>query len=268
MTLRRLRLAAAIASALACGHAAAQQSPETPAFPIWLAPALELKSQAEIDTRLNRAFEPEERIKLTRNAADKTGQEPRNCASLSTLAADGYRPQAGVETYLYYILKTTCDAVGLVRAMRPSKQSYVNNLVLNEAALRVLPARIDLSVACGTDGRLPGAEFSAMSWHDYSSSQNGGVAALGKLDVAVRNNFEITVKSAISETTFEILARGDLDFDGVEDLLVRVSRDLSGSAPGAAAIFMLTRDTPDGVLRLLDDRCGPRFPIVLGPRPR
>jgi hypothetical protein len=267
---RRLLWPLTAAIAVLSVAAARSQSRDDAGFtyPVWLSPALEMGSLAEIESRLARQMDTDERIEVTRNGAAASRQPARNCNSMLTLAAQGYKPDAGVDNYLYVIQKTTCDAIVLLRQARPGRQSYVRTFTLSEVALRYLPARIDPSAACGGDGKPAAADLNTTSWRDYFANDGNGGGSRSRLNVAVRNQSEMTVKLPNAEITFELLARADLNDDGYEDLIVRVSRDLSATVTGAATVFVMARDTPDGLLRVLDERCGERGANATSTRPR
>ena len=249
-------IAAALALAAGALGAAETGAPDANwTYPVWLSPVLDLESIDKIDARLARPLEAFARIGVAREDVKGARVEVRNCLNLRELAAEGYRPDAGEDAYMLGIQKTTCDALRMLKAAKPARLSYVRLFVLNGAALNHLPARIDPSIACRADGRLPGGDLSLMSWREFQGGVEVASGRPGPLAITLRDDGEMTVRAGKAEVTFEILARGDLDGDGYEDLLMRVSRDVSRAAPGTAAVFMLTRDGPDGMLRVVDDRC-------------
>ena len=266
--MKRRLLVAALALGMALGEATVavaqgrDESASVP-YPIWLSPSLDIKSFSEIEARLDRPLDSDERVEVTRNGVASSRQPARTCNQMLSLAAQGYKPDAGVDSYLYAIQKTTCEAVTMLRRVQPAKDSLVRTFVMSEIALRFLPARIDPSVTCGSDGRWPGGDLTSTPWRDYYGFE--GVGGRGRPVVTVRNQSEMQVKTAAAEMTFELLARGDFNGDGYEDLIVRASRDLSGASPGVANVFVMTREVPDAILRLVDDRCAPNATSV---RPR
>ena len=72
------------------------------------------------------------------------------------------------------------------------------------------------------------------------------------VQLKVLNDFKIEGRIEWWFYDVEILARADFNRDGLEDLLVIASADATEGTWAATTIFLLNRDTPDGVLWVVD----------------
>jgi hypothetical protein len=146
----------------------------------------------------------------------------------------------------------------------------VRNFVFDRNALDLLPAIVGGAESCGFLCRLKRANERGDTWtqledslfkqharEDISMSISGQTRSITVADDKTATIlFEYVEEIPVEETKttiwsfsvdrnpLEILAYGDFNEDGLEDMLMR--------RQGARSVYLLTRDTPDGVFYALN----------------
>jgi hypothetical protein len=144
------------------------------------------------------------------------------CTQYLRAIDDGYQPQDTFDASQESFFKSRCAPLWFLRASQPSRESHVKDLRLDgPAPLSKLPGKLNLFVASPTE-----EEEAAM--------------ARGESLAALNPKAKVTRKDAISlvfvdlegqfETTIDMIAWGDFDRDGLEDvLLFQTGHSLEGS---------------------------------------
>ncbi len=227
-------------------------------IPVWISPALELDGLGAIDARLERNFDPDDRVEASRGGPNAVVRiEGNNCKAIRRLAGEGALPDSPNDRFIFVYQKSTCDVVEMLRSAEPARDSFLRDFTLNAAAFDYLPAMVDVADDCAAICQLYNASLRRQSWRAYN---NGSLAEPGQapaltvpaFTIEITPERETVVTRGGSRVSFEMLARGDFNRDGLEDLVVRVSRGADDVRLGAARLFVLSRDQPDGVLRVID----------------
>ncbi len=163
-----------------------------------------------------------------------------------------------------------CDALEKLATAKPAGRSFVRNFVFDQNALDLLPAIVGGAESCGFLCRLKWANERGDTWaqledslfkqharEDISMSISGQTRSITvEDDKTATILFEYVEEIPVEETKttiwsfsvdrnpLEILAYGDFNGDGLEDMLMR--------RQGARNVYLLTRDTPDGVFFVLN----------------
>lgn len=235
----RTRVIAVLAGAL-CASATFLAAPAGGAerYPVWWTPDLELESLDRIDERFARPWDNDLRMHEGGNRK-KRRQDASSCASLWQLLAAGYSAAGGPEYQHQRGQIATCRTLELIKTATPARESFVRDFELTPGSFAFLPA-LDvgwLSDVCSQSrgkGRL-------VPFTDYLSRH--GVTVLVKM-----SRDTTRVETEIIGYIMSIDARADIDGDGLEDLLVYVDHYYTQGTGGGTNLFILSRDTPDGML--------------------
>ncbi len=237
-------LAAAVAAGASPGPALAEEAEMT--YPVWWSPLLELDSLEGIDARLERQIWPGDDEGLPLNRWDgevRHEAAAANCLELERLVAAGYEGIGSNGFALQLYNQALCRAIKALRRIRPAERSHLRNFVLNEDAIHVLPAMVNIAISC-----------------DHRCRQVVANERLIPLDrfepvfrVTVKGDDEIVVRTFGQETILTVLARGDFNGDGLDDVLLLASGGATEGTWGGAELYLLTRETPGAVLRVLEE---------------
>ena len=191
------------------------------------------------------------------------------CNMRRGLFEEGYfaeAPQQYSEVYLWAM----CDALEKLATVRPAQQSFVRNFVFDRNAMDLLPGIVGGAESCSFLCRLKRDNEKGITWtqledslfkrytrEDSSAQVSSVVRSIRVKDnktatIMIENVQEIPIDDekttvwsySVDRSSLEILAYGDFNQDGVEDMLMR--------RQGARNIYVLTRDTPGGVFYVLN----------------
>ena len=214
---------------------------EEPPYPVWWSPVLELDSIEAIDARLARALwlEYDDGMPLIKIEGDEREDvSADNCIELRKFDEQGYFGAGSHDQWVQQYLLAHCRAIEWMRRARPAKRSFLRDFVLDEEAIHVLPALVDISPSCdyrcrqlvADERRIPLSQFEPV------------------FRVTVTSTEEIEIRTLGAETDLSILARGDFNDDGLDDLLLLASSGATEGTWGGAEIYLLSRGTPGAVL--------------------
>ncbi len=240
----RLAVVAAMALGLSlCPIIAAAAEAEQ--YPIWWSPALELESLDKIDERLRRRLWPGDEYGLPMYrivAGNEIRIEVENCVSLERRRAEGYDGVGNNNHKLAVYHTAWCDALRVLQAAKPAKDSYLRNFVMDADSVDYLPALLNIFDSCQRICRR------------YRANDIG--IPLGRFepefDVEVVSQLEIKGRRDYSTFSVEIVGRADFDGDGLDDLLVIAGAGATEGTGGGTKLFVLGQQSSDGILRVLD----------------
>ncbi len=235
----------ALAFLAALGLAGPLFAAEDGFYPVWWSGKLELESLDQVDQRLRRDLWPDipEGLKLYKKQGDgHVTAQARNCESLIRLSEEGYYGGGSPDIYVQYYQLSVCQAVALLGQAKPARVSYLRDFVPNKDAVNYLPAMVNIYASCRVVCRA------------YYANKRG--VPLAKFDEV--EDFKITDKNSLIvwtgawriEMTF--IARGDFTSDDLDDLLLLSSGGATEGTLGGAELYLLTRDKPGAVLRVID----------------
>ena len=227
------------------GTGTATESGGEPPYPVWWSPVLELDSLDDIDERLARALwrETDEGMPLIKIDGDKREDvTASSCVELIRFDEQGYFGAGSHDQWVQQYLLAQCRAIEWLRRARPAERSFLREFVLDEEAIHLLPAMVDISPSC-----------------DFLCRQNVANERripLGKFEpvfrVTVTSNEEIEIRTLGAETDLSILARGDFNEDGLDDLLLLASTGATEGTWAGAEIYLVSREAPGAVLAVLE----------------
>ncbi len=243
-TIRAIKTILAVIALLLLSHTVSASDEEP--YPIWWSPSLELESLDRIDERLERPFWPDdEGFVMGKWDIDKYSAKDLapNCATMIDLAEKGYSSAGSsndiaVQTFFM----AECEALRYLKNAQPAKRSYLAGFVLDRKAFQFLPHLAFYGPSCG-----------GACWQYYANEERrpmGEPEPLIEFDII--SDHEMTFKTDTDLAKMAILARADFNHDGFDDVLLRSSAYMLHGTWGATDLFLLTRDAPEGVLRVVN----------------
>ncbi len=240
-------------------------------YPVWWSDKLRLESLEQVEARLEGPFWGSgESYTVYKGVGDGRSETTVDtCNMRRDLFEEGYyaeAPQQYFEVYLWAM----CDALEKLGTAQPAQRSFVRNFVFDRNAMNVLPAIVGWSESCDFMCRLRLANERGVTWTQIEDSilkrrarENKSIPLTGEVrSIQVEDDKTATIlfeyieevpiegerttiwSYSVDRNLLEILAYGDFNEDGQEDMLIRLQ--------GAPTVFVLTRDTPDTVFYVLN----------------
>ena len=214
-------------------------------YPVWWSAELELDSLDQVEARLRRDIWPDfpEGMKLYKaKGAGYVTAQARNCNSLIRLSEEGYYGGGSPDIFVQFYQLSVCQAVDFLGQAKPARVSYLRDFVLNKHAVNYLPAMVNIYASCSFVCRAFYANRRGVSLAKFDEIE--------RLKVTDKNSLIVWTVGWRIEMTF--VARGDFDFDGLDDILLLSSGGATKGTMGGAELYLLTRDEPGAVLRVID----------------
>ena len=257
----RARLWAAAAAAFLLGSTGAALPADEGLYPIWWSPKLELDSLDEVEAELDAPFPSGTEVEVTSHSIEPelyfdevrgefwlTNLETAdNCRSLIELTAAGF--DSG-EYRLRAALGARCYSLDALSTAQPAKASYLRDSVLDDTAIRYLPAMLGLLGDCSYLKEILEANRRGLAWAPLPDHD-----PYYRIDRAeARDHNTLVVKGKVVNntnwvSTIQIYGRGDFNGDGLDDLLVRT--DVDEIVNRSPRLFLLTRSGRDQTLRVV-----------------
>jgi hypothetical protein len=189
----------------------------------------------QVDAELDRPW-PEPMVGVTGDGEEAVA---RSCAQRLALGSgfeawDEYRTWEGATRFL------RCSALAALRTARPATVSYVAAFRLDPSAVDQLPPTIGWTVS---DYAVAAAEAAAAEGRPWS--------AVEPLEATVQDEVTLQVRGAGFVQTLQVLARGDFDADGAEDLLLASRQAAEGGSLQIVSLHVVTRTEAGGPMRIV-----------------
>ena len=214
-------------------------------YPVWWSAELELDSLDQVEARLRRDLWPDfpEGLKLYKaQGAGHVTAQARNCNSLIRLSEEGYyggnSSNIGVQNYQ----RSICRAIALLGQAKPAFTSHLRDFVLNEEAVRYLPALVNLQPSCHSICQAYFKNKRGVPLTDFEDIER----------VEVTNEDKLIVWTPGWRVKMSLVARGDFNSDGLDDILLVSHGGATEGTYGTANLYVLTRDKSGAVLRVID----------------
>ncbi len=259
-------LVAAIGFSLISAASAAEEGP----YPIWWSDKLRLESLDQVDARLERPLWDNGGYTVYKGVGnERTETTVDACNMRRRLFEEGYYAGASQRYFAVY-LWAMCDALEKLATAKPAARSYVRNFVFDRNVFDLLPAIVGGAESCGFLCRLKWANERGDTWTQLEDDlfkrharENTSIAVSGQTrsikveddktatilfeyveEVPVEDEKTTIWSYSVDRSPLEILAYGDFNEDGLEDMLMR--------RQGARYVYVLTRDTPEAVFYVLN----------------
>ncbi len=241
--LRRLPLllviCVVISSPLLRSQAVAPKAVRKPGYPVQYSPRLNLSSATEIDQSLKSAFT--EGIAHPAGV-DNCGQLLDKCGSFSQGDCGGQSSSASDrDVQAQKSTTVSCLILWEMRHATPSTTSHVAKLKWDEHILPLLPPQLAINVSDESLGKAKLAATRGEGWPDFDKSVTASNDGPDQIVVQGDGFVERVI----------LWGRGDLNGDGIQDLLVQSLDTLAGGSYRNTRLFILTRKTPGGKLTVV-----------------
>lgn len=133
-----------------------------------------------------------------------------------------------------------CQARVLALAARPAAVSHLRTLAFDETLPDQLPWQVAM-ILSGAEADRIAAERPRATWREALFAPLAGFSSCGAYCVSYSGEAQ----------TVSLVARGDFDGDGVEDMLLWSHEAAVGGSYRATRMFLLTRRTPEGQVELI-----------------
>ncbi|MFG5408505.1 hypothetical protein ABXN37_10825 [Piscinibacter sakaiensis] len=227
----------AAAAPVAAASAAAAEPPRIGPGAIEWSQALQLPTLNDVPWRLGLGFEHLSRIELDGRSRHASARDCRELlAALDAgllLSLEQDVPAANFEA-------ANCRAIALIGRAGRATRSHVKDLRLDASSVPRLPTEVATAVDAAARARLAAA----------TARRQALPSLFPDLGAAVQGA-SLVLSADDWESRLHVLARGDFDHDGQEDLLLSVIERTVDNRFENTKLFIVTRDGPDSSLRVV-----------------
>ena len=230
-------------------------APEAEEIPVRWSASLGLETLDDIERRLEEPLWNEVGILLARRWRHVgEGQAPEPIEPLRILSCADYgaadlahlNTRSQSDHNLMREFAADCSALKALGAATPARTSFVGGFRLDDRAVDVLPASTHLAISPVESRAIEEADAKGWSWRQWHESRDSSLVAVREAADG-STAFEWTR----ARSRMEILASGDFDGDGSEDLLLRVSEWPGYAHASRSKTFLVTRHGPGAVMQVL-----------------
>lgn len=212
-------------------------------YPVRWTSEVKLKDSNEIDRLLDRRgnlSEAGEGMTLTLiNDSDKEIDATNfNCKEYFNSTEKGFYPKTNYDVEMDGWFNQICSPLKYLKNVSPSRISYLENFKLSDAPLKTLPLTLGLYLSGDEEERVDTAFAKGMTWEDFSPEM--------KAEIKSPNLIELIGDDSL--TVITLLAWGDFNGDGTEDILLNVSHSIPSGTYHDYNHVILTRLGENGKL--------------------
>jgi hypothetical protein len=176
----------------------------------------------------------------TRKGKGGEARKVTGCAEAKALPA-GFEPETEQDFAAFKTDLLHCRVIELLLAAKPASANHLSGFVLDERSLDQLPASLIPTPSPEEGRKLELAAARGTSWRKSDP----------KIHIVKKKTDAITIESARTRAILTLLGRGDLNGDGLDDLVLeRAGGGLKGTWASTEA-FILTRRSATGPLEVL-----------------
>jgi hypothetical protein len=230
-TLPLLSVLAAASCALTPQDTQKSSGQQSGDYAVQLSSRLNVSSQSDLDQRLQAAFSD--------GTAHPAGV--RNCVEMLALGARGAGSTAGRDYLEQRSTLVECTIFQQLRRAAPARSSFVAALKWDGGILPLLPPQLAINVSNENTRAAEAAAAAGRSWADTDKTASASVDAPDR----------VIVKGDAFIVRLILWGRGDLNGDGVQDLLVQTLDTLTEGTFRNTRLFILTRRSADGRLSVV-----------------
>jgi len=203
-------------------------------LPVVVWPPLGIASAADATNELAKTWEDGYRTKKDHSI--------RRCSDIGRAKPDDLAVQSDGEFYRAIDAWLRCRALEVIAQGKPAARSYVRELASMKDPGALLPPALALEIVKGDVARQQSATLAGKSWRVFAK----------KLRFASDDRpQEFRVIGHDFGGNLYWWAAGDFDGDGFDDIIVYRSLWPEGGSLVETKAFVLTRTTPDGVLKVV-----------------
>lgn len=190
----------------------------------------------KLDQRLDRPVKTVNGIEQL--SMSKEGQQVvvTTCKDYLRYKQDGYHPTTNYDIGAESWFKAEALPLLYLKEAIPARESFVKDFDVTDHPLRQLPAELQLHLEGGSQG--------TKVWQETQSN----------CQVVVKDRYSIEISDDYCKTFVTILAWGDFNKDGYEDILLNVSYDVTQGTFHCFDYVLLTRKAKDQPLIVIPDK--------------
>jgi hypothetical protein len=151
-----------------------------------------------------------------------------SCSSLIDLTSSGYFATENSKQGMFDAKHTVCMTWQIMADFKASKQSFLGDIEFNKAFADITPPQLALVISRDDERRLA----KAANWEDMSQ-----IKSVEKLN----NEQAIFVDSTGGKQKITLMAKGDYNGDGIEDVLFYMENSVEGGSYSSVYAYVLTR---------------------------
>jgi hypothetical protein len=208
-----------------------------------LSPQDTQKTAVQLSSRLNASSQSDLNQQLTTAFTDGTAHPANvhNCLEMLALGARGAGSTADPDYLQQRATLVQCTILQELRGATPASASFVAALKWDESVLPLLPPQLAINVS---DESIRAAEAAAKVNKSWADADKTATASADGPD-------RVMVKGEGFIVRLILWGRGDLNGDGVQDLLVQTLDTLTEGTYRYTRLFILTRKDADGKLSVV-----------------
>jgi hypothetical protein len=209
-------------------------------FSVWWSPNLGLIGLDDIPQRLE---------KMVRGPQWELSKDPQRvpistCAQYLRAKDNGFSPRTQFDQGMEGNFIGQCFALRYLQKAKPATRSYMDHNGWSTSALSILPPLLaDFGVESGVAKKVEQARAAGQSWQSFDPS----------LKLEGTDGYTLTTQSEDRSQAYslEILARGDFNGDGIEDLAVLGCVADTGGTFRECVYYILTRPGPNAIMSVV-----------------
>jgi hypothetical protein len=239
---------ASIAPAVSAAPGEQTAIPHSPLRPVTWSPDVAGPKRTDLDQALDKRL-PETWQMFDRKSGQR--QAARTCRELLKLdpTSDPMEVTEDSETshvyesdwHVYRRRVVVCRIIDAIQGANPAGADYLGAFALDNARLKEIPAALIPTPSPREEEQLKKASARGVSWKGWDRR----VRVTGKPDGPV------TVRGTDTWSSVAVEGRGDVDGDGIEDVILLRSGGGHEGTWRSAAGFVLTRRSPHGRVELV-----------------
>lgn len=211
---------------------------ESPALAVWWSDDIELRTLAEAGATLA-VLDPSRFSFLTKGVEVV---QPQNCNEWHRLHESGYEPRTTLDAQPDGWARVHCETIALLRQARPATTSELRALSLAEPGiLSVLPAVLATAVSNEQNEARTAAEVERLALEKLDP--NAQIVGVEGAVMTISEDLEFSL------IRVQIVARGDFNADGTDDVVLSVLNAVTRGTWSTRRVIVLTRDQAGEVLR-------------------
>lgn len=213
----------------------------------FLEPPRELVSQSDVTAAIDSPWDYDRELAIY--TADGELERPAfvlgSCADYLALQKRAW-PVHTPDSDVFTALAMTCKAAKVIASAEPAERSFVRGLAFDRDLPGLLPPELTIAVSSSEVERVGAARVDE-SWDDLA-----GIARHESCHSREGEHCGIYYDDTAGRQQVQLVARGDFNADGIEDVLISSGDSLEGGSYWALRMFVLTRRSTDGDYELLE----------------
>lgn len=212
-------------------------------YPVRWTSEIKLKDSNEVDRLLDKRGNLSEAgegmtLMLINDGGKEIDATNFSCKEYLSFTEKGFYPISNYDIAMDGWFKQICSPLKYLKNVAPSKVSYLEKFKLSDAPLKTLPLTLGLYLSGDEGERADTAFAKGIAWKDFSP----------EMKVKVKSQNHIELMEGDSLTVITLLAWGDFNRDGTEDILLNVSHFIPSGTYHDYGHVILTRLKKNGKL--------------------